>query len=135
MKLSQLAYSHHHCPAGNQDCYNNAPWWLVLIVGAVAIGVLAYRRWRKRGTREPEAMASRWERISAGIVQGVRINDRIRFAPVIQSNRGFGYPRRPPGVNSGRWTSWGGSVWIRLGNPESWPDEDTDAKMIKPVEP
>jgi hypothetical protein len=52
-----------------------------------------------------------------------RISDRVRIAPVIRSNWGLGYPRRPPGVNAGTWICCGGSIWVRLGN------------MINPVEP
>jgi hypothetical protein len=79
-------------------------------------------------------MASRWARTSDGILGGFRVSDRIRIAPVIQSYRGLG-PRRPPGVNSGTWACYGGSIWLRLGDPQSWPDEDMDAKMIDAVEP
>ena len=80
-------------------------------------------------------MANRWERIRDGIAGGVQITDRIRFAPLIQSNWGLGYRQRPPGVNSGTWACYGWSIWVRLGDPQAWPDEDTDAKMIDPVEP
>ena len=64
-----------------------------------------------------------------------RISDRIRIAPVIRSNWRLGYPRHPPGVNTGTWICYGRSVWVRLGSRKSWPDEDMDANMIKPVEP
>ena len=71
-------------------------------------------------------MASRWARIRDGIVGGVQISDRIRIAPVIQTNRGLGYPRRPPGVNSGTWASYGGSIWVRLGDQVDVPPIGTD---------
>ena len=47
-----------------------------------------------------------------------RISDRIRIAPVIRSNWGLGYPRCPPGVNSGTWICYGRSVWLVTGT--SW---------------
>jgi hypothetical protein len=68
-------------------------------------------------------MASRWSRSS----------DRISFAPQVTSG-GAPLSARPPGRTSGRWIALG-PVWIRLGRRRSWQDEDTDAKMIKPVEP
>jgi hypothetical protein len=81
-------------------------------------------------------MASRWSRISEGILTGFRIGDRIRITPVMQYNyRGLGYPRRPPGVNSGTWACWGNVIWVRQGDPESWPGEDMDGNMIDPVNP
>jgi hypothetical protein len=80
-------------------------------------------------------MASRWARIRDGILGGVQISKRIRIAPVIQTNWGLGSPRRPPGVNSGTWACYGGSIWVRLGDRQAWPNEDMDAKMIDPVEP
>jgi hypothetical protein len=80
-------------------------------------------------------MASRWSRISDGIFEGVRISDRIRITPLLGSRWGGGWYRRPPGVKSGTWACYGNLVWVRLGSPESWPDEDMDAKMIDPVQP
>jgi hypothetical protein len=80
-------------------------------------------------------MASKWARISDGILGGIRINDGIRITPLLGSRWGGAPYIRPPGVNSGTWTGYGNLAWVRLGNPESWPGEDMDAKMIKPVEP
>lgn len=79
-------------------------------------------------------MASRWARISDGLLMGFRLGDRIRITPLKQYNQ-VGFPRRPYGVNSGTWACWGWVVWIRIGNTESWPDEDMAGNMVPPVEP
>jgi hypothetical protein len=87
------------------------------------------------GDRSVRRMASKWARIGNGILHGVPISDRIRIAPLLERSWGGEWYRRPPGVNSGTWVCYGNVVWIRLGSPESWPGEDMDAMMIKPVEP
>lgn len=68
-------------------------------------------------------MANRW----------TGLGDRIRIAPQSWRTMNLG-PLRPPGVGSGRWIALG-PLWVRLGNRNSWRDEDLDAEMIKPVEP
>lgn len=80
-------------------------------------------------------MPGRWARISDGILGGIRISDRIRITPLLETKWGFAPYRRPPGVNSGNWACYGNLVWVRLGNSESWPGEDMDANMVDPVEP
>jgi len=57
-----------------------------------------------------------------------RFDERVRFGLTEQNQV------RPQGVISGRWFSWG-PFWIRLGRRSSWPGEDEDAEMIKPVKP
>jgi hypothetical protein len=70
-------------------------------------------------------MASRWAGISGRIVIASR---RYPWDGVTIG------PARPPGVNSGRWISFG-PVWVRLGRRSSWADEDIDGEMITPVKP
>jgi len=47
MKLTQLAV-YHGCAPGS--CIRG-PWWTIFIIAPVVIGTLAYRYWRKRGSR------------------------------------------------------------------------------------
>jgi hypothetical protein len=88
--------------------------------------------------RRVRRMASRWAGISDRIVIAASRSffggqGNMEIGPGPDGNIGI-RPVRPPGVYSGRWTSFG-PVWVRLGRRSSWPDEDIDGEMITPVKP